>query len=156
MLDSLCQALSEHGGGLSADSLKDLAAALQRRIEVFDCVYLFGSAASGEAGPLSDLDVALLFAESVPPEARRESVNELAAQVEGPERRRVDLVILNDAPAALKHRVIRDGRPVFVGDEGRRVAFEQRAIREFLDFQPVLETYDRALLARARGGRLGA
>jgi hypothetical protein len=70
-----------------------------------------------------------------------------SAALAGP---RLDMTILNDAPPALQHRVIRDGRLLFASDEGRRVEFETRVIQEFLDFQPVLERYDRGTPWRLR------
>jgi hypothetical protein len=41
---------------------------------------------------------------------------------------RVDLVILEEAPPALRHRVFRDGILLVERDERHRVAFETRAI----------------------------
>lgn len=119
-----------------------------------DCAWLFGSTARGEAGPLSDVDVAALLAASVPLAARLEVAATLAEDLE---RRcgRVDLVLLEEAPPALRHRVFRDGILLFERDSRRRVAFETRAIQEYLDFQPLAEIYDRALIARAAEGRIG-
>ena len=124
------------------------------RDERVDCAWLFGSAARGEAGPLSDVDVAVLLSPSVAPETR---LDVAAALWEALERRcpRVDLVVLEEAPPALRHRVFRDGILLIERDERRRVAFETRAIQEYLDFQYLAEIYDRALLARAAEGRLG-
>lgn len=136
---------------------EDLAGALREvlaRDERVDCAWLFGSVARGEAGPLSDVDVAVLLSLSVAPEARMDVA---AALWEALERRcpRVDLVILEEAPPALRHRVFRDGILLVERDERRRVAFESRAIQEYLDFQYLSEIYDRALLTRAAEGRLG-
>ena len=119
-----------------------------------DCAWLFGSVARGEAGPLSDVDVAVLLAATVPPEARMDTA---AALVEELERRcgRVDLVLLDEASPALRHRVLRDGLLLVERDARRRVAFETRSIQEYLDFKPLADIYDRALIARAREGRLG-
>jgi uncharacterized protein len=135
--------------GLAAELREVLA-----RDERVDCAWLFGSVARNEAGPLSDVDVAVLLSPSIAPESRLEIA---AALWENLERRcpRVDLVILEEAPPALRHRVFRDGILLVERDERRRVAFETRAIQEYLDFQHLSEIYDRALLARAAEGRLG-
>lgn len=122
--------------------------------ERVDCAWLFGSVARGEAGPLSDVDVAVLLDAAVPPETRMDIA---AALVEALERccGRVDLVLLEEASPALRHRVFREGLLLFERDVRRRVAFETRGIQEYLDFQPLAEIYDRALIARAAEGRLG-
>ncbi len=135
---------------------RDISAALQGHDGAVDCVYLFGSMARGNAGPLSDADLAILFKEELAAEARTGIAASIASQAQTVDGPAIDIAILNDAPPLLQHRVIREGRPVFVGNEASRVAFETRAIREYLDFQPVLDRYDRALLAPARGGRFGA
>lgn len=134
---------------------RDLAAALERRGAAIECAWLFGSVTRGEAGPLSDIDVGILFADSLPADARLEAAAAVAGEVQRLDGPLVDITILNEAPPALRHRVVRDGRLLLARDDLRRVEFEVRAIREYLDFLPVLERYDRALLKRAREGRLG-
>lgn len=133
-----------------ADELREVLASS----DVIDCAWLFGSVARGEAGPLSDVDVAVLLKAKVPPEARMDIA---AALVEKLENRcdRVDLVLLDEASPALQHHVFRDGLLLFERDAHRRVAFETRAIQEYLDFKYHADIYDRALIARAVEGRLG-
>ena len=108
-----------------------------------------------EGGPLSDLDLAVLFDDDVSASRRLDLAAALAEEVEPLAGRRVDILILNEAPPALRYRVVCDGRLLCARDERSRVAFESRALDEFLDFQPVLARYDQRLLARAREGRLG-
>jgi len=134
-----------------ADSLR---AALDRAGAAVQCAWLFGSTARGEAGPLSDVDVAVLLDDSV---ARENYLDAAAALVEELERSapRIDLVVLNEAPPALRHRVLLDGLLLLERDPRRRIDFEVRSIREALDFQHIAALYDRALLERAAGGRLG-
>ena len=155
------------GGGEQCPPAPDCAAAapdrgfraigalLRRELREVECAYVFGSRSRGQAGQLSDLDLGILVRDSLSPQARLDLAAALIEQIERLTDEPVDLVILNDAPPALRHRVIRDGVLLFARDDGARVAFESRAIREFLDFQPVLERYDRALMARALAGRLG-
>lgn len=142
---------------LDSSGTADLAAELRSLLaddQRVDCAWLFGSAARGEAGPLSDVDVAVLLDAAIPPEARLEVA---AALIEELERRcsRVDLVLLEEASPAPRHRVFREGLLLFERNARRRIAFETRAIQEYLDFQYLSEIYDRALIARAAEGRLG-
>jgi predicted nucleotidyltransferase len=136
--------------------LTALTACLQAPDLPIVCAYLFGSQVRGEAGSLSDVDVAVLFDASVSSDDlfRRELA--LAGSLEIAVRRPIDLVVLNGAPTALAHRVVRDGVLLVSRDEERRLRFEADAISAFLDFRGVLDRYDAHLLARAREGRLGA
>ncbi len=67
-------------------------------------VYGFGSAASDIAGPLSDVDVAVLLDARLDWDAERELRGRLGALVP-----RLDLVILNEAPPALRFEIITSG-----------------------------------------------
>ncbi|HYO16849.1 MAG TPA: nucleotidyltransferase domain-containing protein [Thermoanaerobaculia bacterium] len=133
---------------------ESLQAALDRAGVAVQCAWLFGSTARGEAGPMSDVDVAVLLDSGVP---RENYLDAAAALVEELERSapRIDLVVLNEAPPALRHRVILDGLLLLERDPRQRIDFEVRSIREALDFQHIAAIYDRALLERAAGGRLG-
>lgn len=133
-----------------AETLRDVLAQ-DRHV---DAAWLFGSTARGEAGPLSDVDVAVLLMPSLSRQARLEIA---AALAEDLERRcgRADLVLLEEATPAVRQRVFRDGILLYERDARRRVAFESRAIQEYLDFQPLMEIYDRALIVRAAESRLG-
>ena len=150
--------LASQGRALGFMPVKDFAgelgAVLARDLRV-DCAWLFGSVARGDAGPLSDVDVAVLLDPEIAPQARMATA---AALVEELERQggRVDLVLLDEASPLLKHRVFRHGILLLERDARRRVAFEAQAIQEYLDFQPLAAIYDRALIARAAEGRLGS
>ena len=72
---------------------------------------------------------------------------------------RLDIVLLNDAPALLRHRVIRDGILLFARSDAERVRFVLRTIREYQDLEPRLRehTCRRVLRLRERraNGRYG-
>jgi len=112
--------------------------------------YLFGSHARAEATPLSDLDVGV-WLDPVPedPLALARLAVELGRELSmDPDQ--VDLRELRGASLQFLYNVVRDGRCVFVRDERERVAFESRAVMDYLDFQPKLEEYDRAQRERLR------
>ena len=102
--------------------------------------YLFGSVGRGTAGPGSDVDVALLYAESLP-----RTLDSPALALEGDLERLlgypVEVVVLNTAPVDLVHRVLRDGRLLFEGSRSARIAFEVRARNEYFDLLPFLLRY---------------
>jgi uncharacterized protein len=103
-------------------------------------VYLFGSEGRGTAGPDSDVDLAVLYAEKLP--GTLDSLHlALEADLERLLGRSVEVVVLNSAPADLAHRILRDGRLVFEGDRSARVAFEVKSRNEYFDLVPILRRY---------------
>jgi len=95
--------------------------------------YLFGSVVRGGLGPLSDLDVALLFDTSVGKSERFDLRLRLSSELSALMGRRVDLVILNDVPVHLAFEVIKDGRIISCRDNAARVDFEKDVLSRYLD-----------------------
>ncbi len=98
--------------------------------------YLFGSVARGDDRADSDIDVAVLIdidhcAQGDDPYGYRAAL--LGDLLTCLNRNDVDLVLLNDAPGVLSHRVLRDGRLILCRDENRRVQFTERVIRDYCD-----------------------
>lgn len=111
-------------------------------------VYGFGSAARGAAGPLSDVDVAVLLDARLDWDAERELRAGLAAAVPG-----VDVVILNQAPPALRFEIVTSGRCLFARDPRQQAEFEIVSLSRFLDFQPVRRVQQEYLRARVEQRR---
>ncbi|MGI9038211.1 MAG: type VII toxin-antitoxin system MntA family adenylyltransferase antitoxin [Gemmatimonadota bacterium] len=113
-----------------------------RQSEGLVAVYLYGSIARGTAHPDSDIDLALLCAESPEP-----GVSGIHSRVEDDlERalgRSVQAIVLNAAAPDLVHRVLRDGILIHEADASGRIAFEVSLRREYLDLLPVLHEYRR-------------
>jgi predicted nucleotidyltransferase len=103
-------------------------------------VYLFGSEARGTAGPRSDVDVALLYAQDPPATLEGLSMS-LEGMIEQFLGRPVQVVVLNHAPPDLIHRVLRDGKLVLDRDRSRRIQFEVRSRNRYFDIQPHLRRY---------------
>lgn len=89
-------------------------------------VYVFGSEGRGEAGPDSDVDVAILLGHR-PESTLAAQPYPLADELSGLLARRVDLVVLDSAPPDLVHRVLRDGILVLDRDRSARLRFEVAA-----------------------------
>jgi predicted nucleotidyltransferase len=142
------------GKRLDFDQDKLKATLAEEPVEV---AYLFGSQARGDAGPLSDVDVAVLVANTVPAEARLSLRLRLMRQLARLfDVERADVDILNDAPLLLQHRVLRDGRVLFSRDERVRMDYEVRALARYLDFRYFEQAYNEALIDRIQGEGLGA
>lgn len=109
--------------------------------------YLFGSRAEGRVHDRSDVDVAVLLDESLSPVEQGRWQLELISRLTDVWRTDdIDLVILNRAPAFLRHQVIKACRRLYVRDETARVRFEVQTMRDWFDWQPHRRRLDRAML----------
>lgn len=111
----------------------------------------FGSAARGTDHGHSDLDVAVALRPGVTLDAL--GLGDLISRLEGAAGRRVDLVLLDEAPPGIAYRVFRDGRVLFDRDPRALAQRKARAILEYLDFEPIEEQLARGALAAALRGR---
>ena len=128
---------------------------LEAREEVLEA-YLFGSAAGGSAQAHSDIDVALYLREPRPSASAFGYVADLtAALMHALRSNRVDIVVLNDAPPLLYHRVLRDGVRILTRDLRATTTREGQALSRYCDFLPQLEKIDAVHRARTEGGRFG-
>ncbi|MBL0217436.1 MAG: nucleotidyltransferase domain-containing protein [Myxococcales bacterium] len=121
------------------DSLRDL---LLRHAEDVVAAYLFGSEARGTAGPQSDVDVALLMRAS-PPRTLLAQPFALADDLAVHLGRPVEIIVLNDAPVDLVHRVLHDGVLLVDRDPSARIRFEVSARNAYFDLKPFLDRYRR-------------
>ena len=129
----------------------DRTAALRLRVRSARRVRAhFGSSVTGKAHAHSDADVAIGMAG--PHQLDTMELGALASRLEAAAGRRVDLVLLDEAPPGLAYRAFRDGRPIFTRDPAALTTRRARAILEYLDFRPVEELCTRGVLA-ARDGR---
>jgi predicted nucleotidyltransferase len=117
--------------------------------------YLFGSVVSGRARPDSDVDIAVLVSETVmrrdPFKYRLRLMSDLMKLLN---RDDVDLILLNQAPPLLAHRVLSRGALIFERSASARVAFQVRTVNRYLDTQPMRNLYLAYLRKHAREGRI--
>lgn len=132
--------------------LVEVAKAFLSAEKMVKFAYLFGSVATGKAGPLSDLDLAVYLDRRVDFFNQRLFLMEALAKVLKTEE--FDLVVLNDAPVVLKHEVISDG-VVLKEDRQRRVMFETEVLREYLDTAYLREVQFSYLKEKLTRGDLG-
>lgn len=137
---------------LTEERLRRLASALDREGVV--SASLFGSQATGKAGELSDVDIAVWLEPGREPtlDVRLELTNAASRALDGGE---VDLVILNGAPPLLRHRAIASQRILVDRDRVARVRLEARALVEYLDTRPLRAQLARGLRNRIVEGRFG-
>ncbi len=137
-------------------ALKELEHKLSEFFSGVDSVtvaYLFGSVVRGEANGLSDIDIAVLFDETVAEkeafDLQLELIGELGVLLKT---NNIDLVILNESPLLLTYNVIRDGI-ILKSDERKRVLFETRIMSKYLDRDYYVKRHMKMTLERMAKGR---
>lgn len=148
--------IDENGPAIVVDAAarERLSVALDRGGVV--AAMLFGSQATGKVGPLSDVDVAVWADPALGPsgrfDLRLELMGEASRALHTDE---VDLVVLNDAPALLQNRALRNSVRLIDRDPTCRIRLETRAILDYLDTKPLRELFGAAALERLAEGRFG-
>jgi predicted nucleotidyltransferase len=104
-------------------------------------VYLFGSRASGETGPLSDYDIAIY----VDVKDRKKLFDLRLVFMDEVSRAlmtdMIDVVILNLAESPeLKYHIIKDGKMIYAV-EPFNVLIEPKILNEYFDFRDILQRH---------------
>ena len=117
--------------------------------------YIFGSVATGRRRQNSDVDVAVLLTERLGRKRlfnyRLQLMSDLGASLR---RSDVEVVILNQAPPLLAHRVLSKGELVFERSASARIRFQVMTANRYADLVPAYETYIRYLKQSVREGRI--
>jgi len=129
------------------DKLANLTRFLEKDPDIL-LAYLFGSQAKNEAGPLSDIDLAILLTPASKKDIFAKKLNLLREFTKIFARDDIDLVILNEAPLVFKYHILKDGKPLYIYDEELHLRLIQKTISEYLDFKPVLDFHYQALQKR--------
>ena len=134
----------------------DLARSLRAEPTV-RLAYLFGSRACGMARPDADIDIAVLVDDAcvATPTSVKETIWRLVPAMAGDiPSDLIDLVLLNEAPALLRQRVIRDGVLITARIDAERARFVRRTIRDYQDIEPRLREFTRRRIRRLREERV--
>lgn len=115
-------------------------------------IYLFGSQATEQSTPASDIDIALLYEPGHIPDLRSTLAlrDQLAAHLG---RNRVDLVVLNRANPILKYQVFRHGKCLTSRNLRHQRRFLVRSMTEYADLKHMRAPIERALLRGRIHGR---
>lgn len=110
--------------------------------------YLFGSAAKGMQRTHSDIDIAILFVDSMHVLERFERKLEIANKIEKMIGIKVDVVDLESSDVYFIHQMML--KKLIVADKNihRRVEFEVKMRRTYFDMQPFYEFYYKQALNR--------
>ncbi|MGH2625693.1 MAG: type VII toxin-antitoxin system MntA family adenylyltransferase antitoxin [Anaerolineales bacterium] len=128
---------------------------LARRPEILEA-YCFGSQARAEAAAHSDLDIAVYVdGDRLPLAPFGYAADLITDLMAGLGINGLDVVVLNDAPPLLYHRVLRDGERLLSRDLAATTTREGRALSRWCDYQQQLLKVDRELARRLADGSFG-
>ena len=148
--------MTKEGGSIKP--LPELLPVLQAACQRHDVVlaYLYGSQARGTAGPLSDVDVAVLFRSELPSDERfRQLLAVMGEFMDIFQREDVFVADLDDATPLLRFEVYREGRLLYCQDDAIRVKFLTEALRDFEDTRPLRQLQHHYLLQSVADGTFG-
>jgi predicted nucleotidyltransferase len=112
-------------------------------------VYLFGSRAIGKGSRLSDVDLGIVLKNPVPGKDTRSLYTKLYKLfVTIYASSKVDIVFLQSAPLSLQYHAVKEGKILFEEDSRLRADYENMVVKQYLDFKPVLDFFDRVTMER--------
>jgi uncharacterized protein len=132
-------------GSVPGVNLPAISAVLARQDDVV-AAYLFGSLARGQAGPLSDIDIAVLLTPELGEQAAVERQLDLMVALDDLDPREMQVTLLNHAPPVLAYQVVGDGILFYERSRPQRIHFEVRAMQRYFDVQPMLESHAQVLM----------
>lgn len=101
-------------------------------------VYLFGSYGTEDQTELSDIDIAILFADTI---SMLEELG-IAAEIEFILKQgQIDLLNLNKASVILQHRVISTGKKIFERDSLTTADFIENTLKFYFDYGLVYKKF---------------
>jgi uncharacterized protein len=112
-------------------------------------VYLFGSRAIGRTSRLSDVDIGIVLKKSPYEEDTRalyHSLYEIFTEIYPASK--LDIVLLQTAPLSLQYSAIKDGKIIYEEDLKFTADYEELVIKQYLDFRPLLDFFDRITMER--------
>jgi predicted nucleotidyltransferase len=100
--------------------------------------YLYGSFARGDHDEVSDIDIALLFEDY-----DIHKLLELARKIDNKidSDRKIDVRALNRSDLVFQKNVLSDSIILYEGDKERRMDFERKIFRRYLDMKPHIQHY---------------
>lgn len=111
-------------------------------------IYLFGSTCLGIDREESDIDIGIVFLGGILEnylevyDALYRIFSEIFPNKE------LDIVFLDKAPLTLKFEVVTTGELLYTVSEEFLGSYREKVMKEYIDFKPLLDEQDRALLER--------
>lgn len=101
--------------------------------------YLYGSSLKTEF--FEDVDIGLLVEDDFKPSALYEA--RIAGELEQRLKLNFDVRILNGRPVRFLFSVLKNSKLIYSRDERKRIEFESRVMRKYIDMKPHHELYEK-------------
>jgi predicted nucleotidyltransferase len=140
------------------DPIEGYRSQLSKAFEKYGVVvgYLYGSQVNGNAGALSDVDIAVLFARGIEASERFHRLLGLMSDLANVfQRDDVSVLDLNEGTPLLNNNVRLHGRVIYCADERARAEFVLRALQQFEDTQQLRYEQNRYLREKIEQGLYG-
>lgn len=134
-------------GNENLNSIKDILSRVLAEYPVA-FAYIFGSRAAGQAHRESDMDIAVGFSKPVTDEIFYEIFNRLYSGLGIPSEK-LDLKNFAELPLALRFRVIRDGKLLYIKDQKTHRDMATRTLDFYHDNYPVMQKFNQIFFKQA-------
>jgi predicted nucleotidyltransferase len=104
-----------------------------KEIKDVEAIYLFGSYAKNKVKPYSDIDLCLITPKGLPDKKK--------ALLGSHSSDKIDISLFWDLPLSIRFRVFSEGKLLYCKDELFLLRVKVDTIKEYLDFQPVIERH---------------
>ena len=122
---------------ISEAQISALQEALQNYPQVL-FAYLFGSQATGNVTPMSDVDIAVYFADDLSSTQQfKLQLHLIGVLGQVLQRNDVELAVLNHEAIVLRYEVVKNGKVIFCRDKSAKNEFFVHTISEYLDTEPM-------------------
>lgn len=101
-------------------------------------IYLFGSAASGNTGPLSDIDLGIFLTEEISSDCQLQLEAQICSALKTD---KVDIVFLNKIPLDAAYSIIKDGVCLYDKDRAKLAEIIFIMISRYLDMKYYSDMY---------------
>lgn len=115
-------------------------------------VYLFGSESEGATTTRSDIDIGIVLKDPKKLEDTLPLYNAIYSELSKVFKptffKEIDIVFLQNAPITLQYNAIIYGKVIYEEDPIQRADYEERVIKQYMDFKPILEYFDKVASKR--------